>query len=415
GGDGYVAARYLCRRGAAVEVRSLGEPQGEDSPARSAALAAARAGVSMQPLGSPEPADLVIDALFGAGFRGELPDPVVPWAETPTAVVAVDVPSGLDATDGAVSGASFRARKTVTFHALKVGHLIGEGPDRCGEVEVADIGLRGGTPELWLCEEEDAPLPGRRRVAHKWSAGSVLVAGGSIGISGSAMLTARSALNAGAGAVLLACPGGLQAIYSAMSPEVMTRGVGSGDHFEADGAAEVLEIGERFDVLAVGPGLGRGREDFVGAIIEGRAGALVIDADGINALSGPELLAKRPGPTVITPHHGEFRRLTGAAPGYAEAGQLAEQTGATVLLKGNPTFVMGQAPWVVTSGGPELATIGTGDVLTGLVAALWARGLEGEAAARSAAYWHGVAGRSLAGRTTVTAEGLVEEVGRWAR
>jgi NAD(P)H-hydrate epimerase len=413
GGDGYVAARYLKARGADVEIRSLAYPKDENSPARRAASAAVSAGVRVKPLEGPEPADLVIDALFGAGFHGELPPAVAMWTEAGHRVLAVDVPSGLDAASGDCHGSCFAAERTVTFHALKVGHLLGEGPDRSGEIEVVDIGLDGGDAALWLADESDAPRPARVRTSHKWSVGSVLVVGGSPGISGAAMLAARAALNSGAGSVKLACPGGLQAVYSAMSAMVMTEGIGAGDRFDGSDAPTVAEVGERFDVMALGPGLGRDQDKFVAALLEQWPGPLVLDADGLNALSGLRQLEDRDAPTIITPHHGEFSRLTDSEATLAAARRFAKDTGTVLLLKGNPTLVLGEERWAVTSGGPELATIGTGDVLTGSVAALWARDLDPETAARSGAYWHGRAGQSLAGRAAVTAEGLVEEIGRW--
>ena len=139
-----------------------------------------------------------------------------------------------------------------------------------------------------------------------------------------------------------------------------------------------------------------------------------IDADGINAIPGTEALRRRAAPSLITPHRGEFRRLTDLEADYRSARELASTSGTVVLLKGSPTFVAGEQLWAVTSGGAELATIGTGDVLTGLAAALWARGLDPETAARSAAYWHGRAGAALVERGTLTAEGLAAGVGRFA-
>jgi NAD(P)H-hydrate epimerase len=416
GGDAYVAARYLRRRGADAEVRALGYPRGDDAPARAMGVRAVHAGVPVAPLGKPEPCDLIVDGLFGAGFRGSLPGVAAEWTGHPAPVVAVDLPSGLRGADGSVEGPAFRAVRTVTFHALKVGHLVGEGPDRCGEIEVVDIGLRGEQPSLRLCEVSDAPLPVRDRTAHKWSAGSVLVIGGSAGISGAAMLTARAALAAGAGAVRIACPGALQPIYAAMDPGVMTIGFGSGEEWSAGDAGAVLDEAGRFDVVALGPGLGRGSGPggIVGHVLTEWDGPLVVDADGLNALDFG-LLSSRIAPTVVTPHAGEFRRIADAEPDWEGAAALARDTGTVVVLKGNPTIVAGEQVWVVASGGPELATIGTGDVLTGMIAAWWAGGLDGETAARSAAFRHGAAGRSLAARTTVTATGLVSEIGVWSR
>jgi len=413
GGDAYVAARYLRRRGVAVEVRALGYAKGEGSPARKAAAAAVAAGVPVRPLGEPEPCDLLIDGLFGAGFRGTLEAPAKGWTTHPAPVLAVDLPSGLNGTDGTVGGAAFSARRTVTFHALKVGHLFGEGPDRCGEIEVVDIGLKGGEPALRLCEWADAPVPSRARTAHKWSAGAVLVVGGSPGIAGAAALAGRAAVHFGAGYVRLACPGALQPALAAADPSLTTVAIGSGHRFGTASASAVLAAGERFDVMALGPGLGTGRQGFVRALLEQWDRPMVLDADAI-AAAGMEALAARRHPTVITPHAGEFHRLTGEAADYRQAAGLAARTGAVVLLKGNPTVVAGRERWVVTSGGPELATLGSGDVLTGMIAALVARGLDGETAARSAAYRHGRAAADLAGAETVTAAGLARHVGRFA-
>ncbi len=405
GGDGYVAARYLADRGARVVVHSLGEPKDPTGAAASAARRARAAGVRVAPLDAPEPADLVIDALFGVGFKGMVPDVVVPWIDHPAPVLAVDVPSGLDASTGETAGPAFTAEGTVTFHALKPGHLLGEGPERCGPVSVVDIGLNGGNPFLRICEREDAPRPSRARRAHKWSAGSVAVVGGSPGITGAPMLAAEAALQMGAGSVAVICPAALQPTYAAHSSQVMTRGIGKGPRFSGDDADAVLTAAGRFDVMVLGPGLGPDQSEFVARIVRRWQGGLLIDADGLNALEGLGALAERSGPTILTPHEGEARRLVGSAALDAVA-RLPDDVGVVALLKGNPTFVFGSERWAVTSGGPELATIGTGDVLAGVIAALWSRGLSGEVAARSGAYWHGTAGHDLTRFGTVTAERL---------
>ena len=412
GGDGYIAAKYLQRRGASVEVLALTEPRTDACRwAREEAIAAR---VEISSLRSPKegpPPDLIVDALFGAGFRGLLPDEALPWADLDIPTLSVDVPSGLDATTGDAEGTCFQASRTVTFGALKVGHLLGVGPEVAGEVAVADIGLAKGSFEFALCEESDAPRPARPRGGHKWSVGSVMAVGGSPGISGALWLAARAALKAGAGAVRMATPGGIEATIS--SPELMTLGVGEGDKFSRADVATVLEAADRFDVLIVGPGLGPGQGDFVAGILKGRAGPVLLDADAINALDSTAPLADRSEPTVITPHAGEFERITGSKAEYAAAAELARETGTVVLLKGAVTFVGGEDLWAVTSGGSELATIGSGDVLAGMVAALWARGLDAETAARSAAYWHGRAGAHLRRSGTVTSEMLATEVAAW--
>jgi NAD(P)H-hydrate epimerase len=412
GGDGYVAARYLRDRGVAVEVHALAPPK---SPvAKWAHDEAVRAGVRIRDLGTPVDADLIVDALFGAGFRGTVPESIGAWTKTASPVLAVDIPSGLDAVTGRAEGPVFRAGRTITFHARKVGHLIAQGPELCGVVDIVDIGLEGGEGEFLLCEELDAPRPRREVHSHKWSSGSVLVVGGSAGLTGAAHLAARSALRGGAGAVTIACPGALQPIYATMAAEIMTAGIGTGGWFMGADVPALLEVAGRYDLIALGPGLGLNEDGFVEGVMTEWKGPMIIDADGINAIDGPASLARRSAPTLITPHVGEFRRLTGEEGTYQTARDLARTTGAVVLLKGAPTFIAGRQLWAVNSGGPELATIGTGDVLTGLSAALWSRGLDAETAARSAAYWHGRAGAAVADRGTLTADVLAAEIGRFA-
>lgn len=415
GGDGYVAAKYLKRRGATVTVHALAYPKGVASPARKAGAAAEHAGVRMVKLdGSVPDCDLIVDGLFGVGFHGELPESVLPWLESPAPVLAIDVPSGLNAADGTTSGPAFKAAATVTFHALKVGHIIGEGPDRCGPISVRDIGLEGGVPEMLLTEEQDAPRPSRSRTDHKWSAGSVLVVGGSPGLTGAAVLTGRAALEAGAGAVAIAVPGRWQPVVEGLTAGVMSRPIGAGERFDPSDVDEVLDFGARFDIMALGPGLGLDQDKFVAELLSRWEGPLVVDADGLNAIRQPAQLENRSGPTIITPHSGEFARLSGAEANYQSASTLARAADIVVLLKGTPTFVcVSEEIWAVDTGGAELATIGTGDVLTGMVAALWAQGVEPEVAARSGAYWHGLAGRDLSQRRRVTAEELVGAVGRF--
>lgn len=412
GGDGYVAAKHLARRGVEVTIRPLGYPRGDGSPSRAAALAAVRAGAKVAALDAPDRSSLVVDALFGVGFRGTLPESVTRWTQVDTPVLSVDVPSGLDATTGMVASTAFFADVTVTFQAAKTGHILGEGPERSGDLIVLDIGLGDPHPEMLMCEAIDAPTPVRGRHAHKWSVGSVAVVGGSPGITGAAMLAARSALAAGSGSAAVICPGGLQGVYASMDPGVMSHGVGTESTFVQDDVDEVLASAERFDVLAVGPGLGSVDSGFVEALLARWRGPIVLDADGISALVDAGALARKHD-TVITPHAGEFLRLTGIEGTPTAAAELARRQEVVVLLKGNPTMVTdGEATWVVASGGPELATIGTGDVLTGMVAAFAAGGLPVDVAARSAAYHHGAAGASLGRVETVTATGLSAEIGR---
>lgn len=404
GADGYIAAIYLRRRGVDVGVHALAEPKSDGCV--SAAERAIAAGVRIRPWDGARQVDLVVDALFGGGFRGELPD-LESWQGLAAPVLAVDVPSGLSATSGAADRVFASALATVTFHGPKVGHLIGRGPELCGEIVVADIGLPEIEPEFWLCGEQDAPIPQRSRDAHKWSAGSVLVVGGSTGLDGAATLTGKAALRSGAGAVMIACPPDVEERIKA--PEIMTRAVGEGGSLGGSDLSALVEIAQRFDVVVVGPGLGMKTGDLVQGLLSELACPMIVDADGLNALDGPERLMNRSGSTVITPHAGEFARLTGQSANYKTARALADNN-LTVLLKGGPTFVMGSERWAVTTGGPELATIGTGDVLAGMIGAFVAAGLSSEVAVRSAAFWHGIAGSELASHRLLTADALLDQI-----
>jgi hydroxyethylthiazole kinase-like uncharacterized protein yjeF len=395
GGDGYVAAGLLQGRGAAVEVLALAEPRTD--AARAAAEKARSRGVRLAPWRPPGAEDLIVDALFGGGIRDGLPAEIKPWLETSRPVLSVDIPSGLDPATG--TGESFHAEATVTFHALRPGHVLADGPDRCGRVVVADIGLDGGEPVLQVAEESDAPRPARPRRAHKWSAGSVLVVGGSPGMEGAAVFAARSALHFGAGAVGLAVPPESALAIAALAPDLL--------RYELD------DLPGKYDVLVVGPGLHPGAVSGLADAAAAWPGPAVFDAGALEL--GASLAASRPGPSVLTPHAGEFARVFGREPDAEAAREAAAETGATVLLKGSPTVVTsGGVPWVVREGGSELASIGTGDVLAGMVGALLARGLDQLTAATSAAFWHGRAGKATAAGGALTADRLALEVGRFA-
>ncbi|HVR33429.1 MAG TPA: NAD(P)H-hydrate dehydratase [Acidimicrobiia bacterium] len=375
GGDAYVVADRLARRGAEVSIVAYGEPGTEAARHH----ASRTRGLSRQIEGKP---DLVIDGVFGAGSRAGTPPDLARWNDSGAPILSLDLPSGVEADTGTAGDGTLSADLTVAFHTLKPGHLLGDGPEHCGEVVVVDIGLVGGEPAYRLAEAADAPRPPRPRTAHKWSAGSVLVVGGGAGMVGAAVMAARSALRFGTGAVGIATPE--PALAQQLAPEIL--------------AYPIDPLPDRFDVWVVGPGLGRQHGDVV-AHAHDRAGATVIDADAL----GPMSLQAGHQDIVLTPHAGELRRMGGT------------KTAATLLRKGSPTIVEADVPWIIDTGGPELATIGSGDVLAGMIGALLARGLAGPEAARSGAYWHGIAGRKLQQqRGYVTADLLVDEVGRYA-
>ena len=399
GGDGYVAARYLKARGVDVEIQSFAYPK--TTEAIDAAAKARSVGVRMADFDVPGNEDLVVDAIFGGGGRSDLPESIVRWMDTDSPVVSVDYPTGLDPNTGNVESVAFHAVETVTFGALKTGHVRGLGPDYCGTVTIADIGINGGEPSMFIAEKGDAPRPRRDRNVHKWSAGAVLIVGGSTGMIGASVFAGRSALRFGAGSVVVASPN--SDLVHQMAPQIPT--------FRVDEAARRLD---RFDVVVAGPGLAENDADSIVPILQ-RSSRVVLDA---GALTPGLLAAAKEGDAevVITPHGGEFKRLTGGlGSGLYSTRAFATRHDITLLLKGSTTLITdGCPPILVDTGGPELASIGTGDVLAGMIGALWARGLDPKTAAISGAYWHGVAGADLAQQGTVTADQLADIIGDYA-
>lgn len=441
GGDGLVVARKLHRMGALVRI-ALAEPP---KSLRGDPLEMYERLVPLAlPVGTPSGeiiqkvasrSDLVVDALFGTGFRGAASGLIGDWIDAANRagapVIAVDIPSGLDGTDGSVRGPAISATLTVALQALKCGHLLGEGPRLCGEIEVVDIGVevRDDDACAFVPEAPDVAeaIPRRPLDAHKWSAGSVCVVGGSAGMSGAAVMAARSALRAGAGMVALALPRSVQKMVAPSAPELVTRpleetpdGAISEVAFEA-----VAQMARRYDVLAVGPGMGRDPSTggLVKRILAETDCPVVLDADGLNLLGRDAYreIGEREAPTVLTPHPAEMARLLGTDAAtvdrerLAVASEVAAKWECVVLLKGPRTIVAGPegTPIVNVTGTPALATAGTGDVLTGIVAALIAAGAKPTGAAMAAAYVHGVAGR-IAGRGTsgvgVTAVSVLEAI-----
>ncbi len=370
GADGRVAAAALARRGARVTVVPVGR------------------GMAVPDLG---PCNLVIDAAFGTGFRGEFDGPPVPGG---VPVLAVDIPSGVDGDTGVAAGSPLPATATVTFAAEKPGLLQGDGPGLAGPVRVADIGLPTSTARIHVVEDGDvAPrLPRRRRDDHKWRT-SVLVVAGSPGMTGAAELCARGALRAGAGMVRVGVPGAPLGTV----PVTETVGVALPERGWAGSALEELS---RCRALVVGPGLGRHPEMAaeVARFLAAAPVPAVVDADALVALAGAGAVPAPPGaPRVITPHAGEYRTLVGEDLGpdrVAAARRLAAGWGAVTLVKGTTTAVADPDGSVLlaTAATSALATAGTGDVLAGVIGALLARGTPALWAASLGAHVHGRAG-----------------------
>jgi hydroxyethylthiazole kinase-like uncharacterized protein yjeF len=444
GGDGLVAARLLRDVGRDVTVACIAAPQEFSGDAREnlSRLPGAgpvqlaledRQGAGRASSTILEGAAVIVDALLGTGFqadrsqagmRGPVAEAIDALNAASAPVVSVDVPSGVDASSGVVSSTAVHASVTVTFHAGKPGLWIRPGKNYAGKVETIDIGIPRGAPEecaIGLIDPSVLGLLARRDGSStKFSSGHVLVAGGSRGLTGAPRMTAQASMRAGAGYVTACVPASLQGILaSAGPPEVMTRGLPEDPDggLTAEGVASVLKDAERGGALALGPGLGRsdGAVAFARSLACEVTVALVLDADGLNAHARrlPELADRRP-PTVLTPHAGELGRLLELDSSQIESERLrhartaAEQARAVVVLKGDDTLVADPAGRVAVSpgGSPALATAGSGDVLTGVIAALLAQGLEGFAAAAAGVFLHVVAGREAA-RRLGAAEGVV--------
>jgi hydroxyethylthiazole kinase-like uncharacterized protein yjeF len=418
GGDGFVAARLLAGRGYRVRVLLVGEAERIKGDA---ALAAKKWG---GPLARADPKglaaagdafDLVIDALFGAGLDRPvdgLPRAMIESMNAqPAPILAVDLPSGINGTSGAVMGTAVKAYRTVTFFRKKPGHLLLPGRIHCGPVSVADIGIpvsvlaqiapqtAENLSALW---RESFPVP--QLTGHKYDRGHAVVVSGPSWSTGAARLAARGALRAGAGLVTIASPREALAVNAATNLAVMVRPV--------DGPDELARFlaDARLNALAIGPGVGVG-EATCELVLAGLAGerAVVLDADAITSFSGhPQRLVeavqgRRGRATILTPHEGEFSRYFGTLDTRTKVGSKLERarlaaqvSGVVVVLKGGDTVVA--APdgrgAIAANAPPYLATAGAGDVLAGMAAGLLAQGMPAFEAAAAAVWLHGEAGNT---------------------
>jgi hydroxyethylthiazole kinase-like uncharacterized protein yjeF len=434
GGDGFVAARVLAERGYRVRVLLVGERARLRGDAAQAAErwqgqceAAAPAGLTG--------ADVVIDALFGAGLDRPVEGSARAMIEAMNAgppVLAVDLPSGINGSSGAVMGVAVKAAETVTFFRRKTGHLLLPGRLCCGPTRVADIGIPAGVldrirPSAWLNGPElwgtRFPIPAAD--GHKYRRGHAVVISGGVSTTGAARLAARGALRAGAGLVTIASPRGALMVNAAASLAVMVRPV--------DGAGELAEFlaDSRRNAVVLGPGGGVGAKmrDLVLVALAARSSAtdgaereagdrtgggsgsaageraVVLDADALTSFEPDPsrlmaALKSRRGVAVMTPHEGEFARVFSdlrqeSGSKLERARRAAASSGAIVLLKGPDTVVAapdGRAA-IAANAPPWLASAGSGDVLAGFIAALLAQGMAGFEAAAAAAWLHGEAGR----------------------
>ncbi len=418
GGDGLVAARLLRQAGRDVDVLVVWplEWMGEDAQAQAAVLPGP-APVAFHP-DRLENAHAIVDAVLGTGFEGAPRDPVdaviLAINSARARVVAADVPSGVNASTGEVSGAAVRAVATATFHQAKPGLWIHPGKGHAGAVEVVDIGIPSGAPH-----EPDAGLigggvlfdvPRRTPESTKFSSGNVFIIGGSHGLTGAPSMAALAAMRAGAGYVTVGAPASLELSFTVRLLEAMMVGLPENEGSLTPLALQpaLTAIG-RADAVVLGPGLSKrpAAQELAHELIERVDVPLVIDADGLNALDGgrmEEIVPLRPWPTVLTPHAGELGRLLGVSSKEISARRLhharaaAMKAKAFVVLKGDDTLVAGPTGQVAISRGraAALATAGTGDVLSGVIGAMLAKGLAPAHATCAGVYAHLRAGQIAA-------------------
>jgi NAD(P)H-hydrate epimerase len=362
----------------------------------------------------------VVDAIFGTGFAGAPREPaataigaIAAVKQAGAPVIACDIASGVDAATGEIAGAVVEADVTVTFHDAKVGHFVAPGKWATGELRPAAIGIPSGAPEPRAAGVIEPAvldlLPRRGARSTKFSSGQVTIAGGSRGLTGAVRLSSTAAIRAGAGYATVAVPADLEPIFEAAEVEVMSRGIGdTAGRLGAEAADDLLAAFERAAAGVLGPGLGRDEDslELAREVAPRIEAPLVIDADGLGAFAGQlDRLAARKVPTVLTPHAGELGRLLEYeseeidARRLATAREAAAWSGAVVVLKGDDTIVTdGRRVAVNAVSAPGLATAGSGDVLSGITAALLARGLDPFTAACAAVIAHARAGREAARR-----------------
>jgi NAD(P)H-hydrate epimerase len=421
GGDGFVVARKLHEYGRSAGIVLVGSEQKIQGDAAENLGRLKELGIRFAETGRS--ADVIVDAIFGTGFRGAPRSDAASAIDEINAidvpVVSVDLPSGVDASTGEVAGAVVDAELTVTFHGSKVGLAVAPGRFHAGDVEVADIGLEhAATRNRRVTADVLGVVPRRGAADNKYTAGSVLVVGGSAGFTGAPSMSAESAMRAGAGIVTVCVPEPLNLVFELRLLEAMSRPCPADEdgRMTPDAAETILAAAEKAKAVAIGPGLGRseGTRELVRILLDRIELPVVLDADGLWALAGHlEWVFSRDAPTVLTPHAGELARLLDRDSAWVSSHRLeavsggADDVGATMLLKGADSLVAspGKGVLVCDLGNPGLATAGTGDVLTGIVAAFLAKGMDGPTAAAAAAAAGGVAAGIAAERHG--AQGLV--------
>ncbi|MBA2693609.1 MAG: NAD(P)H-hydrate dehydratase [Rubrobacter sp.] len=429
GGDGFVIARELRRNG--VEVAALATKSEYKGDAKTNFDVLKNLGakfIAPEDLASElENADLVVDALLGTGFSGEVREKeaglIRRMNESGTPVLSVDMPSGVDGSTGEVAGEAVRADITVCAHAAKVGCVVSPGRGYAGSVSVVEIGIPEEAESEASVSWTDAgtlrgAIPRTGDDSHKYSAGAVLVVASSRSMTGAAAMAVGGSQRAGCGAVFLATPESAAPALDIQLTEALVYGVREdGEGSLTGGSLEnILGLAGRATSLVVGPGIGvgDGQRELLEGILREVEAPVLLDADALTNLADSDSIAKRSSPTVITPHAGELGRLLGSGAKEVSARRLhsarkaAEDFGCTVLLKGSDTLVVeGGRTAVNSTGHVALATAGTGDVLSGVVGAFLSRGMEPYEAARAGAWVHGRAAEMWAEEAGWPAESLV--------
>ena len=452
GGDGFVVARHLYNRGANVSVyltskRSqvkgdaqrnlvvLEEIIRSDKSSRLKLVEDATAKMLVK----MPPAIVIIDALFGTGFSGAVKgeyEKIIRWMNASgSKVVAVDIPSGVNADNGKVENVAVKAQVTVTMGLRKVGLLVHCGREYAGSVHVADIAIpqivydRSGI-RSWLVQPDDVQkrLPRRPLDAHKHSVGKIFVLAGSRGLTGAAVMCSNSAMKAGAGAVVLGIPKSLLPVVSRKLTEVMPNPLEETDEQGVSQRArkEIDRFVQWADVVVIGPGLGREKEteELILSLIQSVDKPMLIDADGLNALSlQPSLIKKRKAETILTPHTGELSRIVKLSAEEIESNRIevarsaAKNLKSILVLKGAPTVTATPEGdvFINCTGNPGMATAGAGDVLSGAMAALWGQHVSARDAAICGVFIHGKAGdfaKEKYGEMSLVAGDIIEALPR---
>jgi len=444
GGDGFVIARHLSNKGVRVDVLLVSAARSFSGDAkknygilraiskRCPGMVALQAITPrmLQKISTPE---LIVDSIFGTGFTGKVKPPikkVIDWINScDVPVISVDIPSGVHGTTGVVENVAVKATITPTMGAMKSGLLCNEGSEHAGEIEIIDIGIpvsvfddKRFKTQLVQASDVSTVLPKRSKLSHKYSVGKVFILAGARNYTGAAALCANAALKSGAGAVVLGVP---ESVYSVVAKKVIEPIVvplpstGEGTL----GLASLDEIRKRMtwaDVLVVGPGLSQ-HEETARLIVEILASGferIVLDADGLNSVANQNVgFFKRSGSRfILTPHAGELSRIVKITSREIDLNRIevarssARKLGVTLALKGAPTVTASASGQVYmnSTGNPGMATVGSGDVLAGLIGGLWAQGMDEVAAAFGGVYVHGLSGdlasRELGERSIVASD-----------